>query len=138
MDARLTTQAGADARTDRPADAMDARTFAVEAARLIADSKCRDVVVLDVGGLSPVTQFIVIGTGTSDRQMRSTADDVAAYGKGHGYRRYGAEADDAATWIVADFVEVVVHLFEPSTRGFYDLEMLWGDATPVSWHRGES
>ena len=114
----------------------EAHHFAVETARLAADLNCRDVLILDVSDDSPLTRFLVIATGTSDRQMRSVAEDVAVLGKPLGFRRYGGEADAAATWIVADFVDVVVHLFEPNTRGFYDLEMLWGDAPHVSWHRG--
>ena len=114
-----------------------AEAFAIEAARTAADLNCSDVLILNVTGLSPLTHYLVIATGTSDRQMRSVADEIADAGKKTGFRRYGTDEDKAATWIVADFVEVVVHLFEPSTRGYYDLEMLWGDATQVSWHRAQ-
>ena len=52
-----------------------------------------------------------------------------------GLDRFGSERDDAATWLVLDFIDVMVHLFEPSTRAHYDLEMLWGDAPEVEWSR---
>ncbi len=113
----------------------EAHGFAVEAARLLADTKCEDVVVFDVRGLSHVTDFVVIGTGTSDRQMKSVAEDVEELGASQGFDRYGQERDDSTTWVVADFVEVVVHLFEPNTRAHYDLEMMWGDAPQVHWRR---
>lgn len=111
------------------------RAFAVEAARLILDDKCHDVVVLDVRGLSQVTDYIVIGSGTSDRQMRSALDDVAKLGAEQGFRSFRTNADERATWLLADFVDVVVHLFEPNTRALYDLEMLWGDADRIEWMR---
>ncbi len=119
-----------------PRDYADAKAFAIDAARLCADSKCSEVTVFDVQGLSPLTSFIVIATGTSDRQIRSVADDVAELGGPMGFKRFGSERDENATWVVADFVDVVVHLFEPAMRAHYDLEMLWGDAPRVSWRRG--
>ena len=116
-------------------EGADATDFAIEAARLLNDFKCEDVMVFDVRGLSELTNHVILASGTSDRQMRSLADDLEDLGKAKGFERYGAEGDDAATWIVADFVEVVVHLFEPATRAHYDLEMLWGDAPQVKWRR---
>ncbi|MEM8739171.1 MAG: ribosome silencing factor [Planctomycetota bacterium] len=112
-----------------------AQQFAVEAARLVHDLRCEDVVVFDVRGLSQVTHFIVIATGTSDRQIKSVGGDVADLGVEHGFPRYGTDRDSASTWVVVDLVEVMVHLFEPATRGHYDLEMLWGDAPKVPWRR---
>lgn len=123
---------------DRPtpdADSLEAERFAIEAARMLNDYECGDIRVLDVRGTSPLTNFLVIASGTSDRQLRSLAKQVAKLGQEHGLERYGDDKDEAATWLVADFVHVMVHLFEPMTRGHYDLEMLWGDAPPVRWRR---
>ncbi len=114
----------------------EARDFAIEAARLLADSHCEDVVIFDVTDLSPVTRMVVIASGTSDRQIKSLVGHVSELGREMGFDRFGSERDEASTWMVADFVEVMVHLFEPVTRAHYDLEMLWGDAPRVSWHRG--
>jgi len=108
-------------------------TFAVQAARLINDSNADDVLVLDVRGLSELMDFVVIATGTSDRQLKSIGADVTLLGEEIGHERFGSEADDTHTWVVLDFVDVVVHLFEPMARGHYDLEMLWGDAKRVKW-----
>jgi ribosome-associated protein len=109
--------------------------FAIDVARMIRDDKCEDVVVLDVRGRSPVTDFLVIGSGTSDRQMRSVLQHVEDYGAKTGNDVVRRSVDDRATWILADFVDVVVHLFEPNTRAHYDLEMLWGDSKRVAWER---
>jgi ribosome-associated protein len=111
------------------------RSFALEAARMLSDNKCQDIVMLDVTGLSQLSDFIIVANGTSDRQMRSSADDVGELGIKHGYGVFRKDVDDRTTWIVADFVDVVVHIFEPNTRAHYDLEMLWGDAPRVEWER---
>jgi ribosome-associated protein len=130
--------------TDRPAKTdprrekahAAARAFAIEAARTLADDKCEDVVVLDVRSLSQVSDFIVIGSGTSERQMRSVLKNVREMGEKTGFMAFRSNDDERATWLLADFVHVVVHVFEPNTRAHYDLEMLWGDAERIPWARG--
>ncbi|CAG0954903.1 Ribosomal silencing factor RsfS [Phycisphaerales bacterium] len=118
------------------AEAPDAaREFAIETARLLHDDKCTDVALLDVRGLSQVTNYIVIGSGTSDRQMRSALMHAELLGKQRGFSAWRSDADSGGVWLLLDLVEVVVHLFEPNTRAHYDLEMLWGDAPRVSWER---
>lgn len=120
---------------DSAAESEKARHFALEAARLLHDSHCEDVLVLDTRGVSQITDFIVLASGTSDRQIRSVGDEVAALGKPLGFARFGSELDPRATWLVADFVDVIVHLFEPATRAHYDLEMMWGDVPRLDWRR---
>jgi len=124
------------ARVDQYARAAPDRTsraFAIQAARLINDSNTEDVVVFDVSGLSDLMDYVVIATGTSDRQLKSVGADVTLLGEQIGHERYGSDSDDTHTWVVLDFVDVVVHLFEPMARAHYDLEMLWGDAPRVKW-----
>ena len=116
-------------------DPAKTRAFAIELARLVHDDKCEDVLVLDVSGLSPVTDFLVIASGTSDRQMKAVLQHVADLGKEMGFEPFGKNADENASWLLCDFVDVIVHLFEPNTRAHYDLEMLWGDAKNVPWAR---
>lgn len=102
---------------------------------MLRDDKCEHVVLLDVRGLSQVTDYVVIGSGTSDRQMNSALDDCRELGDEHGLPAHRTSSDDRSTWLLADFVDVVVHLFEPNTRAMYDIEMLWGDAPRVPWRR---
>ena len=111
------------------------RTFAIEAARMLADDKCGDVILFDVRGLSELTDYVLIGTGTSDRQLKAVGGHVTDLGKELGHDRLGTERDEDATWVVLDFVHVMVHLFEPAQRAHYDLEMLWGDAPRIAWRR---
>lgn len=127
---RASKAASADAAIDKAV-----RAFAIEAARSIHDDKCVDVVVLDVRGISQLSDYIVIGTGTSDRQMRAALTHVSTLGGERGMRELGTSLDERGTWLLADFADVVVHVFEPNTRAHYDLEMLWGDASRVRWER---
>lgn len=111
------------------------RTLAIEAARLAHDSHCQDVQVLDLRGRSPVTDYYVIATGTSDRQLRSVCDEIADHGGKNGSKVWHISGQDSARWILLDFVDFVVHLFDDEHRGFYDLELLWGDAPQVDWKK---
>ncbi len=113
--------------TKRP----DSAEFAIEAGRLLSERHCEDVVLLDVTGLSQVCDFVLIATGTSDRQMKSVASEIASVGKEIDFPAFRKNIDTGATWIVVDFISVVVHLFEPERRAYYDLEDLWADAKRV-------
>ncbi len=123
-------------RTYSNSDPDKVRRFAIEAARLVADLKCSEVVLLDVRGHSQVSDYVIVANGTSQRQMRSVADDVAELGDTMEMAAYRSSRDDGTTWIVVDFVEVVVHLFEPEQRLYYDLELMWSQAKRVDWRRG--
>lgn len=127
---------GVDAAGDGLTDQQRAaRAFAVEAARMLADDKCTDVVVLDVRGMNSLADYIVVATGTSDRQMRFCAINLKdkAEAMGHGVAR--ANEDERTTWVVLDCMDVVVHIFEPNTRAHYDIENMWADAVKVDWAR---
>jgi ribosome-associated protein len=106
----------------------EARAFALDAARIALELHCRDSVVLDLKGTSPATDFFVIATGTSDRQMRTVIDEISVTGKQAGFSRFGRAGYDQARWILLDFVNVVIHVFDSEYRDFYDLENLWGEA----------
>ena len=116
----------------------DSAAFAVEAGRLLRDRHCEDVLLLDVTGLSQVCDYVLIATGTSDRQMKSVADEAADYGDSCSMHAFRKSVDTNATWIVVDFVTVVLHLFEPQQRAYYDLEDLWSDAKHVEVPAGSA
>ncbi len=121
----------------KPAAATESQKFVVEVARLLSDYKCTDVMVMDIRGLSTVTDFVVVGSGSSDRQMRSVLEHVEQLGGKMGFKAFRTNSDDRASWLLVDFVDAIVHLFEPNTRAHYDLEMLWGDAPRIEWERPE-
>ena len=111
------------------------REFAIELARLSSELKCEQVVLIDVRGRNQLCEYLVIVSGTSDRQMKSVSDQLKAFGAQHGSPRWKRDRDTNGTWIAADFVDVVVHLFEPGQRAWYDLEGMWADAPRVEWRR---
>ncbi len=125
-------------RTYSNSDPETVRSFAIEAARLLADLKCADVVLLDVRGHSQVCDYVIVASGTSQRQMKSVSTDVADLGDTMGMAAYRSNRDEGTTWVVVDFVEVVVHLFEPDQRLYYDLELMWSQAKRLDWKRGGS
>jgi ribosome-associated protein len=132
----MTTQS-----TAAPAPASEstdaARQFAIETARLAANTRCHDVVVLDVRGLSPITDFFVLATGTSARQMATVMQDVEEFGRTQGYTPLSRSGYEGETWLLCDMVDVIVHVFNQESRQFYDLDGLWGDAKRVEWKPAE-
>lgn len=116
----------------------DARQFAIAVARIAVADKTEDVAVLDLRGLSGLTDFFVIGTGTSARQMHAVLDHIAAHAKAVDRRPFNIADTRATTWVLADYVDVVIHLFDAEHREYYDLDGLWGDAPRVAWDGGES
>jgi ribosome-associated protein len=106
---------------DLPADVA----AAVESAR---DRKGRDLVVLDLRGLSTATDFFFIGTGTSDIHVRGMAEHIIDELKRTGVRPDHVEGLRGGRWVLIDYIDFVIHLFHPAAREFYQLEHLWGDA----------
>jgi ribosome-associated protein len=114
------------------------RRFAVEAARLANNTRCHSVMVLDMAGVSPVTDFYVIATGTSARQMRTVCDQVDELSEKMGLKSYRRSGYEGESWIAVDYVDVVLHVFSADARIYYDLENLWGDAKRVAWEEAKS
>lgn len=98
------------------------------AAELAADRKARDLVVLDLRGLSGATDFFIVGTGTSDIHVRGIADHIIEELKKQGSRPSHVEGLQGGRWVLIDYIDFVVHVFHPAARDFYELERLWGDA----------
>jgi len=110
---------------------LKARALAVAAAKLAAERHCSNIVVLDLKGKSQATDYFVIATGTSDRQMRTVADETSDLAKKRGFVRFGLAGYEQGRWILLDFIDVVVHIFDGEYREYYDLELLWGDAKRI-------
>lgn len=118
----------------RKKEALDqAKVFAIAAARVAAERHCSDIVVLDLRGLSPAADYFVIATGTSDRQMRTVADEICMEAKKQNAQRFGRAGYEQGRWIVLDFIDVVIHIFDSEYRDYYDLELLWGDAKRIDY-----
>jgi ribosome-associated protein len=111
--------------------ALPTGELAQRAAALCLDLKANDVVILNLSGVSDMADYFVIASGTSDTHVRSIAEHVAEEMKKVGSAAYHIEGLQQGRWVLVDMVDVVVHVFHPMLRSFYQLERLWGDATPV-------
>lgn len=98
---------------------------AVEAA---LERNAREPVVLDLRGLSDVTDYFLIATGDSDTHARAISENILEKMRERDIRPVGVEGTSNARWILMDFVELIVHVFLDEVRDFYRLERLWGDA----------
>ncbi len=99
---------------------------------LLAEKLARDVVVLDLRGLSTITDYFVICSGDSRRQIRTLADHCMAGFEAEGLGVTHVEGLDEGYWVVLDYIVVIIHIFDPETRELYQLERLWGDAPRVN------
>jgi ribosome-associated protein len=108
-----------------PSDLPDPVASALEAA---LDRKGRELMVLDLRGLSTATDYFLIATGTSDVHVRSVAEHIIDELKRAGTRPDHVEGLPGGRWVLIDYIDFVVHVFHPAARDFYQLERLWGDA----------
>ncbi|TVP55626.1 MAG: ribosome silencing factor [Gemmatimonadales bacterium] len=98
------------------------------AVELALERKGRDVVVLDLKGISSATDHFLIATGGSDVQIKAIADHIIDELKKEGVRPEHVEGLRSGRWVLIDYIDWVVHVFHPTARDFYQLETLWGDA----------
>lgn len=100
-------------------------------AALCQEFKATDVIILSLKGVTDMTDYFVIASGSSDTHVRSTAQRVEEELKREGARPAHVEGMEQGRWVILDYVDVVVHVFHPALRSYYQLERLWGDAAVV-------
>ncbi len=115
---------------NRSARGLD-RAFLV--ARTAEENRGIDIVVLDMRELTSMFDFFVIASGASRRQLHSMSEEIDRVMAEQGDRRLGIEGYGESRWILLDYGDVVVHLFEPETRAYYALEQLWGHAKRIPY-----
>ena len=108
-----------------PQSAPEGETLLKLALDALDDLKPVDPVTIDVRGLSSVMDYLIVASGTSARHVKSLANNVIVKGKEQGARPIGVEGETAGEWVLVDYGDVVVHVMQPATRDFYDLERLW-------------
>ncbi|MCA9038947.1 MAG: ribosome silencing factor [Planctomycetaceae bacterium] len=126
-----------DAPRSREEQLRESRKNAIRCARIADEYKCKDVVVLDMSTVTPIVDFFVIGTGITPRQMRAVADEADRSMEDHGGHRLGLEGRDSNIWVLNDYGDIVLHLFNRDSREMYNLEGLWADAKLVDWQSEE-
>jgi ribosome-associated protein len=114
--------------------AIQGKELAVACARAADETKAERIRVWDMRGLSNLTDFMVVCSGTSLPQLRAILRDVAGkVGEEHGVKPVHAEGKADSRWVVLDFIDVMVHVMDQELRDYYGLEELWKDATEVEW-----
>ncbi len=114
--------------------AIKGKELALACAKAADDTKAENIRILDMRGLSNLTDFMVICTGTSMPQLRAILRDVAGkVEEEHGVRPLHTEGKADVRWVVLDFVDVMVHVMDEELRSYYGLEELWKDAKEVDW-----
>lgn len=107
---------------------MSSRELALRAIELAQSKKAEDISLMDLREVTNFTDYFVICTARSDTQVRAVADAIVEGLAASRHKVWHAEGYEVRSWILLDYVNVVVHVFLPETRSYYALDKLWGDA----------
>ena len=110
---------------------MTSIEIAREAIRVLNEKKASGIKLLDIQKVSTLGDYFVIASGSSNTQVKALADEVEFRLKGKGAVPHKVEGHQSANWILLDYYDVMIHIFDNATRDFYSLERLWSDAAPV-------
>ena len=100
----------------------------------LEDLKAQEIKVLDVRGMSSITDYMIIASGSSNRQVAAIAGNVSKKAKEHGCRPLGEEGTSEGEWVLVDLGDIIVHVMQPQVRDFYQLEKLWGELGKTDAH----
>ena len=114
-----------------PALPLSPAVLAHEIGDLIIEKKGLDLTVIEVEKVTSITDYVVIATASSARQVQSMAGDILAYAKRNEKRVLSQEGQEQGWWVLIDFGDAIVHLMQEDARQYYDLEMIWGDGDVV-------
>jgi ribosome-associated protein len=106
----------------------DSQALALHCVNACLTKKAQDLTILDVRNLSSFTDYFILCTGQSDRQVQAVCSAVQEYLKERGIRPLGIEGERHGRWILMDYGDVVIHIFYETVRELYDLERLWSEA----------
>jgi len=110
---------------------LDSKKFAQKIADLVFNKKGYDVKIIDLQNIASFTDFFVICSADSDTQVKAIADEIDKTLRDEGIKCWHKEGLTALTWVLMDYVDVVVHIFKKESREFYNIEKLWGDAPTI-------
>lgn len=113
---------------------MDAKELALACARAADEIQAENIRVWDMRGLSSITDFMVVCSGSSMPHLKAVLRDVAGHvHEWHGVRPVHTDGKADTRWVVLDYIDVMVHIMHQEMRDFYGLEKLWSDAREVDW-----
>jgi ribosome-associated protein len=116
-------------RTPKPEPVIDTSLLKIVMAQL-EDAKAEDIVSINLDGKTAIADNMVVATGRSNRHVGAIADQLVDKLKASGHRHIRVEGMDTCDWVLVDAVDVIVHLFRPEVRSFYNLEKLWSEHSP--------
>ena len=125
------TRGKPDAPAAPPAPDMPALELARRIVELAEDKKAADIVLLDLTGLTTVADYFVIASGGSERQIEAIADGIISGMRDERIHNFGREGTAASHWVLVDFGSVIVHVFTPPERDYYQLERHWAEAKTI-------
>ncbi len=117
---------------------IDSRDLAIGVAQIADGMRGTDITILDVGSTLAITDYFVIASGTSIRQLKAMSEEIVKALKRQGVQRLFMSGQQDGGWILIDFGEIVVHLFSRDARSHYQLEALWKDAEVLPWEGEET
>jgi ribosome-associated protein len=118
-------------RAPKPAPERSSLEIARRIVELAEDKKAAEIVLLDLTGLTTLADYFVIASGGSDRQLDAIADGIVSGMRDEKVKPFGREGTAASHWVLVDFGSVIVHVFTPPERDFYQLERHWSEAKTV-------
>ena len=107
---------------------MDSKDLAYRITELIFNKKGYDVKILDLQKITSFADYFIVCSADSDTQVKAIADEIDKTLKDAGIKYWHKEGYSALSWVLLDYVDVIVHIFKKEARAFYNLEKLWGDA----------
>ena len=110
----------------------------MECAQIAVEKKAEEITVLDLRKLSSVSDYFVLCSGSSAKQLQAVADAIRAHLRDSGLGKGVFEGYDSGSWVLLEAEDVVIHLFRHEMRRFYDLESLWAEAKKVPWRKKAS
>lgn len=111
----------------------DSREKSLYCARLASSKKARDLVILELKVHSSLADYFIICGGTSDRHVRAIAEHIELNLKAHGSHALGIEGLREGKWVLLDYADVIIHIFQEKEREFYDLESLWIECPRIAY-----
>jgi ribosome-associated protein len=110
---------------------LDSKKFAKKIADLIFNKKGYDVRIIDLQNIASFTDYFIICSADSDTQVKAISDEIDKNLRDEGIKCWHKEGLTALSWVLMDYVDVVVHVFKKEARDFYNIEKLWGDAPSI-------
>ena len=127
-------ESAARGQVDEPRDELElTRQMATAAAQAAADMFAKEVVIIDLKEAVSYTDYFVVASAETERQMRRVVEEVLEKMRDKGYRPRSRRFDEGSAWVSLDFLDLVVHIFTDEARDYYRLESLWRDAPQERW-----